>query len=393
MKVLFISPLLPYPLYSGGQVRIYNLLRTLAKEHEVTLFSFVRDSQEKKYLSELSFLHKVHLVKRGSVWQLPYLFRAATSSLPLLLASYENNHMKKAITEELRSASYDCIHIEPFYVCPSLPKNIKIPVVVGEHNIEYTVYDTYVKQFPFVPLRPIMRLDVKKIQEQEERMWKKAKSITAVSPGDVSVIEAVTKKKVTLVPNGVDTKHFVFHKREFSESTPSFLFVGNFLWMPNMKAVERLLFDIWPNVIKGMPEAKLHIVGQKLSVALQEKAAAMHVTYLDHVEDIREMYESSDILVAPMTIAGGTKFKMLEALASGCLVITTKEGMEGIDAISGVHYYQANATLEFLTTIRQVLGDQKKSQKISVEGRKLVEEKYDWESIGSVLSHVWKEAV
>ena len=166
MNILFISAVFPYPLHSGGQIRIYNLLKRLSKKHSITLLSFIRSDKEKEYIKELSFLSHVETVYRGKALQLRYLF-GALGNYSWLLSTYNNNEMKQIINYQLSTNNFDLIHIEPFYVYPSLPK-LTIPLVVGEHNIEYSIYEQYVRKFPVSFLRPFLFFDVIKTRIWEE---------------------------------------------------------------------------------------------------------------------------------------------------------------------------------------------------------------------------------
>lgn len=239
MNILFISAILPYPLYSGGQVRIYNLLKQLSKEHTITLFSFIRSNEEKKYVKELSFLKETQVFLRGNVWQVPYVFRAFTSSLPLLMASYENRQMKQALVREIRNHQYDLIHIEPFYVYPSLPL-LSVPLVVVEHNIEYMVYGAYADQFFLPLLRPFFRWDIDKLRTQEQYIWKQAKKIITVSGGDKEeIIKTVGKDQVMVVENGVDVKMFTYNTKSFAQKEYLLLYIYP-VYLPRSAYILRL---------------------------------------------------------------------------------------------------------------------------------------------------------
>jgi len=394
MNILFISAVFPYPLFSGGQVRIYNLLKRLSKDHTITLYSFIRRKEEQNLVKHVSFLKAVHLYDRGYVWQPKYVLRSLTSSLPLLLSSYENAQMKEDIANDLIHNSYDLVHIEPFYVMPSVPSDLPCPLVVSEHNIEYDVYQSYVSQFPIPLLRPLFSVDIKKIRLHEEAAWKKAKKIITVSNTDADTVRLIGKKEhVSVLPNAVDTQYIPFTKRFFNHKDLRFLFVGNFLWMPNTKAVEVLLLKIWPLVKSRFPQAKLRIIGKHLPEALQKKAFDTGVDYDAYVEEIRTEYKKATILIAPMTIAGGTKFKMLEAMASGCLVMTTKEGMEGIDAQDHIHYLQATNPESYGVLVEELIRKKNIFENIVTDARTLIEKKYTWDAIANMQSQVWKKAV
>ncbi len=388
MKVLFVSAVLPYPLHSGGQIRIYNLLKRLSRKHEISLLSFIREEKEKDFLKELSFLHKVDVVYRGRVWQPRYVGAAMFGKFPLLLASYENARMKETIRQWIAQNTFDLVHIEPFYVSPSLPPNTP-PLVVGEHNIEYEVYVEYVKHFPLLPIRPFFGLDVVKLRLWEERAWRRAAAITAVSSHDKDVIGRVNKL-VTLVPNGVDLKQFAYQSRRPKRTAPLVLFVGDFKWLPNQQATRSLLHHIWPAVKQKFPLAKLRIIGRSLPEAIIREGKATGAEIMEDVTDIAAEYRNADMLMAPIQIAGGTKFKILEAMASGLPVITTRQGSEGLEAQNTLHYLEAQTPVQYIDQMRKIWENEKFRFTLTESARRLIEARYSWDSIAQLLDKVWR---
>src|SRR3972149_2017441 len=210
MKILVVSAVLPYPLYSGGQVRMYDWLKRLVKMHEIHLFSFIRSQEEREHLSQLSFCKTVTTCYRGRGWRPKYIFESLTTPYPLLWASYHNKEMLSLLSDELVKGQYDLIHLEPGYVWPSLPKT-PTPVVVAEQNIEHRVYEAFVRQFPLRILRPFLMRDVVKMKSWEQYVWKLATGIVTVSKSDKSFIG---QPNVSVVPNGVDIQEFAFHPKK-----------------------------------------------------------------------------------------------------------------------------------------------------------------------------------
>lgn len=389
MNILFVSAVLPYPLHSGGQIRIYNLLKRLGEKHEITLCAFIRHSSELQYLKEFPFCRYVYMIYRGSAWQPQYLIRSLVGKYPFLLSTYHNQAMKNMISGLLKKNSYDLLHLEPFYVWPSVPKT-HLPIVVGEHNIEYEVYQQYVRRFLAVPLRPLLYLDTLKLRFWEEVIWKKAHTITAVSEHDERVIRRCNKK-VYRVPNGVDLVEFPFREKRQSNEGPVLLFVGDFKWLPNRDSSKQLIFDIWPLLKERFPGVTLRIIGRNIPKNLKKQAETLGATVVGEVSDIAKEYQSADILLAPVTIGGGTKFKMLEAMASGLPVITTQAGMQGLGTVAGVHYLEAATPEEFVTQTVEIWENTRLRNTITKSARKLVEEKYGWDSIAQNLDSVWRQ--
>src|SRR3990170_2649779 len=128
MKILMITPYLPYPLVSGGQIRTYNLLKNLAHKHQITLASFIRSPEEKKYIRELEpYCQKVIIFKRRKAWSPINILLSALTPFPFLVCIYFDIRIRRIIREELNRQKYDLIHAETFYVMPNIPKT-KIPI-------------------------------------------------------------------------------------------------------------------------------------------------------------------------------------------------------------------------------------------------------------------------
>jgi hypothetical protein len=166
MKILMLTPYLPYPDSSGGQIRTQNLLKHLKKWHEITLFSLIKNPDEEKYIPilEKNFCHKVKVFKRSQKpWTINNILKTGFSALPFLVVRNYSKEAKEAITQELSENDYDLIHVETFYAMPHIPKT-KVPVVLVDQTIEYQVYDHYVHQTAPFFLRPLFNIDVKKLK-------------------------------------------------------------------------------------------------------------------------------------------------------------------------------------------------------------------------------------
>lgn len=390
MNILFVSAVLPYPLHSGGQIRIFNMLKRLSKRHKITLLSFIRSEQEREYIKHLGFCRSVDTVMRGRVWQARYVMGSVFGAYPLLFSSYDNKEMTRKISEAISRDHIDRIHLEPSYVWPSLPKT-SLPVIVSEHNVESRVYESYARRFPFGLLRPLLLWDVGKLRASERMVWRNANVLTAVSHSDASIMEEYLSHDVAVVPNGVDLESFPFRKPG-KHSKKTLLFVGNFRWLPNHDAADMLVDRIWPDVRKRYPESKLMIVGHEIPSGLMARIRQRGAEAYENVDSIASVYERADVLVAPHAISGGTKFKLLEAMASGVPVVTTTQGVSGLHVTPGVEYLEAQTPEEFIAKICTILDNPALAQTIAANARKRIESEYDWNTIAVVLEHVWKQS-
>ena len=391
MKILMLTPYLPYPLHSGGQIRSYNLIKNLSQKHQITLFSFIRSAKELVHIAELEkYCTKVKVFKRRQAWDPRNILISALTPYPFLVAIYLSKSVKNAIRRELAS-NYDLIHAETFYVMPNLPKPTNIPTLLVEQTIEYMVYQRFVEDFKFFLLKPLLYFDVLKIKLWEKYFWQKATRLVAMSQSDKQIMEkSVKDRKVDVVANGVDVEHFT-ESRIAKAVNQTILFVGNFKWLPNKDAAKFLVTDIWPKIHQQLPRAKLWIVGRNPTSEILDLSNQKNVTVSGEVDDIREAFQKSSVLLAPIRSGRGTKYKVLEAMASQVPVVTTKLGIEGIAAINQSSVLIAETADGLADKTIQVLTDKNLAEKLAANGKKLVYNQYNWQAIFKELDQIYQQ--
>lgn len=203
-----VSSYLPYPLINGGNIRLYNLLKHLSKNHEITLVCEKRNFQTESDVEEVrKFCKKVETLARRKQWTLTNILKTGFSLMPFLLTGHTNEEMKQKIYLELKNNHFDLIHVETSYVFQNLPK-VNLPIVLVDHNIEYLVYERYTKSAPIL-LKPILYLDVLKLKFWEKYFWQKADKLIAVSGREKNIMEKETgRRDIEVVSNGVDIEQF-----------------------------------------------------------------------------------------------------------------------------------------------------------------------------------------
>ncbi len=391
MKILMLTPYLPYPLLSGGQIRTYNLLKNLSRKHSITLFSFIRNEEEKKYLKELSkYCHKVKVFKRRPAWDYRNVILSGFTAYPFLVAIYLSNKLRTAITRELKAEDYDLIHAETFYVMPNIPK-IKTPILLVEQTIEYLGYQTFAKQTKALPLKPLLYFDVHKIKFWEKYFWKKADQLITMSKEDKKFITSLTGGKINIdvVANGVDIDHFEKTKKT-TPKHPTVLFVGNFKWLPNLDAATFLVNQVWPQVLKKLPQAKLKIVGANPTREIKKLSQVENVSVTGDIPDIRDAFKDALVMLSPVRNGRGTRYKILESMATKTPVVATHLGVEGLGIKPGVHALVSDDPKKLAELTVKVLNDKKLAKKLSENGKKLVTQKYNWQTISANLDKIYK---
>ena len=393
MKILVVSSFLPYPLFSGGHIRLYNLLKQLSRHHEITLVCEKRKHQTARDVEEVKKICKeVVTIDRKKQWSPEVVFQTAISPLPFLLSGHQLPEMKEKIQMLLEKNQYDLIHVETFYVFQNVPST-SLPIVLVEHNIEYQVYARFMETAPFL-VKPLLRIDIEKIKYWEKDSWKKATKVVAVSKKDAEEIGNGT----AVVANGVDLKNFHFLPAgrqaisNFQTKEKTILFMGDFKWIQNRSTAEWILKDIWPRV-QSSKDLRLWIVGKHIPQTIKQYSNETIIVDEHAPDKTSDIYKNADILLSPIRVGGGTSYKILEAMASGVPVVTTPLGIEGLGATKNKHALVGETSEQLARDVVRLLTDKKVFSAIARDARKFIENNYSWEKIAKDLEDVYSDVV
>ncbi|PIV00354.1 hypothetical protein COS55_03690 [Candidatus Shapirobacteria bacterium CG03_land_8_20_14_0_80_40_19] len=396
MKILMLTPYLPYPPSSGGQVRSYNLIKNLASKHEITLFSLIKNEKEKSYIVELEkYCHKVRVFNRPSKpWTLKNILRTGFSLYPFLVIRNLSEEEKRAVVEELNTEKYDLIHAETFYVMPHIPET-KVPILLVDQTIEFQVYQHYVKNNKNFFLKPFLYLDVFKIKYWELAFWQKADMVVAVSDSDkVKMIKFVDNLKVRVVPNGAGEDLMNVWMKKEPQKIPIVFFQANFSWLQNIEAASTLVEKIFPLIKEKISVVQCWIVGQ----SAKEKVGGLgkkDIKVIDlensDIKGVIDAYKKATVFVAPLEGPGGTRLKILGAMAAGVPIVTSQIGIEGIEAVNNQEVLVGRNWREMAEKTISLLKNKKVYDQLALNARKLVEEKYSYKSIADLLSRFYLE--
>lgn len=393
MNILFITTKSPLPLSDGHSLRSFNLLKQVAADHRVHLLSFVKHQQEYQWIQELERLClSVQMFavpdNRSKVSLVKTLVLSVLKEKPYIVGKYDTPQMRDAIRYKISHESIDLVHFDMLPLALYLPEVNGKCRVLNEHNVESRLLRRRVAVESSWLRKIFFRKQQKLLEVFEVAACKAVDTVLSCSIQDSKILkEFAPNTDVSIIPNGVDTRFFSpqYPGREVSESM---IFVGGLDWFPNRDALLWFDREIFPDILKVHPHAHLNIIGKR-----GEDISWIHETAITchgFVEDIRPHMAEASVFIVPLRIGGGTRLKILNAMAMGKIVVTTEVGAEGLGLISGTDALLTNKEHEFASIVKDIFKNKESYLDISKNGQSLVKDEYQWESIGQKLLSVYK---
>jgi glycosyltransferase involved in cell wall biosynthesis len=347
MRILFLTAHLPFPPASGGRRREFELLSRLGKKFEVHLCSLTRDLQiDTENAKKLQgFCQSVSLFKAYEIPQYKYACR-----YPWLMRRYYSDHAIIQISQMLAEKKFDIVHVEGYYLMQLVHCKSRVHVLLVEHNMEYNLNLQRMLLSPSLVEAHFYWQEYYYTLYWERYYWRRATKIIAITADDEASIRRLEPDVgVILIPNGSDHDLAVdqSHRLEMSndcalldcsvdqvikQDIPSVLFVGNFLYYPNIDAALYFCKDIFPLILEEVPDARLFIVGNSPPPEIQALGAHNNnVVITGYVSSLYSFYKTAKVVVCPLRIGGGIKVKILEAVRAGKAIVSTSVGAQGLN--------------------------------------------------------------
>jgi len=383
MRILYLSPWFPYPLDTGSRIRVYYLMKAMSQRHQVTLLTLDAQGWAPAQVDAVASLCEHMAV----VPQDPFRrgrWRTATRFFSL------SPVVTTPISEMTRLVQR--LHVEqPFEVVMAAstvmaPYTLALPGVLRvleEHNSNTRwMYDRYHMQTAILQ-RMRCWASWRKSALYESHLFPRFDFITMVSAQDADVSRRLLRDgypPVEVLPNGVDCGHNCFGLAQ--PMLHSLIFNGALTYSANYDAMKYFLVEIYPLIRRQAPDVSLTITGSTSGVDLSGLQLDENVHLSGYVGDVRALVAGASACVVPIREGGGTRLKILEAMALGTPVVATAKGAEGLDVTNGEHLLLADTPMAFADHVLQLLRDSALRQQLVTNARRLVEQHYDWTQIG-----------
>lgn len=407
MRILFLTPQLPYPPQQGTALRNWGLIAGLARRHQVSLLSFLAPGQDPQPAPPLAATcAHIETVPQPARLLSRRLRDLVCTHLPDMALRLESPAFRQRLADWLAREPFDVVHIEGIELTPYLevieatlptqaPHEVRGQVTASlrpfilfdDHNCEYLLQQraflTDVRAPARWPGAAYSFVQWRRLRRYEAQVCRRADRVLAVSEADAAALrKLVPGLDVTVIPNGIDTRAYRPEIPMLNAQCPknALVFTGTMDFRPNVDAVLWFARKVLPRVRAGVPEAHFVVVGQRPHRRLDVLRGDPAVTLTGWVEDTRPYIAQAAVYVAPLRMGGGTRLKLLEAMAMGKAVVATRLGAEGYPVTDGSELLLADTPADFAAAVVALLRAPERRAELGRAARAFVEQ-YDWRVI------------
>jgi sugar transferase (PEP-CTERM/EpsH1 system associated) len=394
MRLLFLTPQLPYPPHQGTSLRNFNLIAQLAKRHRVCLLTFLEPDQSLDDAGPLrdmcEWIDPVPVPQRSSILRLRQML---TTRRPDMAWRLWSPPFRDRLAMRLAEAPFDVVQIEAIELAPYLPTISHArresaeprPLIVYEdHNAEWVLQKRACLTDLRIPGRwpaaVYSLIQWMRLKRYEADACRCADFVVAMSEADRDAILAVAPEvPVTIVPNGIDLDEYTGYN---GPAQPfDLVFTGKMDFRPNVDAMLWFGREVWPLIRQYRPQVKLAIVGQRPHARLDPLREASGVTITGWVADVRPYIAGATVYVAPLRVGGGTRLKLLQAMAMEAAIVATSLGAEGFPVTHGRELLLADTPTSFVQAVLALLDDPEQRAQLGATARRFAEATYGWDAL------------
>jgi len=368
-RIAVLSPYFPFPLSHGGAVRIFHLLRELAREFDIELLAFTDGGPPADLSPVLEFCARAVLVEKPR-----YREPRWSSLLPPEVHEFRSPAMLQAIESERRNFGFELLQVE-YTQLAGYPGDVLV-----EHDITFDLFGQVFRRQP--TLSP--RWDFFRWRRYEQRAVRRFERVVVMSKKDAELLGPAVPTAV--IENGVDLERF--HPQA---ETPGqrLLFIGSFRHFPNVAAYRFFADQVWPLLRDKFPQMSVtvvcgadHLTYWRAFADTPEPRPEERIRMLGFVSDVRPLYVETNLVLVPTTVSAGTNVKVLEAMAMKRAVVSTPSGCAGLGLLHGHSVWEAESSESFAAGIATLIADPERRQQIAHAAAEHAARNFDWRAIG-----------
>ncbi len=385
LRILWVKAGKLLPLDTGGKIRSFNILRHLARRHEVTLLSYYGGKRDPDYEAEITReLPGTQTIATSALdgdavaQSVDYLWRVWQSA-PFAVSKFTEPAVRRTLAAWLGAGKFEVAVCDFLSASLNFPQMPATPVVLFQHNVETALWRRMASTEANPLKQLVYRVEAAKMARYEQHTLRRFRHVIAVSEHDRREMLAVAPAcDIAVVPTGVDTQKYSVAPPA-TANPPRIVFTGSMDWEPNLDAVTYFCKDIFPRVRSEFPAAIFQIVGRNPHPSVKQLASdSVQVT--GTVPSVADYLRDATVVIVPLRVGGGTRLKIFEAMAMGKAVVSTSIGAEGLDVQGGRDLILADDPDAFGEAILLLIRDEGLRQNYERAAAKLAVQ-YDWANI------------
>jgi polysaccharide biosynthesis protein PslH len=398
MRILFLTAHLPYPPFSGGRRREFELISRLSKRFEIDLYSVTKTWEtDRRYVDIMrSYCSSVNLFKAGLSDKEQY------ENYSPQMRKHLSQEASSRIHRSLANDDVDVVHVEGYYLMQLLPLETQPPILLVEHNIEYLL--NLQRMMLATSFQEISRFWHEYVYtlKWERIYWKRAATCVTLTPEDKNAMKKLEPYiHIEMIPDGVDhldtngaseTFKSISKKKLGGARGSCILLVGNFAYEPNIDAALYFSKHIFPLVLQGIPNAKLFVVGNEPPPSILSLGVNKRIEVTGYVKSLTPYYRLADVVVCPLRIGGGIKIKILEALNAGKAIVSTSVGAQGLDLSTYKAVKVADGATHFAQSVVRLLQHPEERVKLEREAMAYARDLPTWDQASEGFAKCYEEA-
>ena len=396
LRVLWTTPNLPFPATNGGRVRQFGLLTQMARRgHAITLLCLAKEMPDPAARSELErVVDRLVVLPRRPRTDPRRLLRAAFALRRPAVATVNGcDPDYEAAFEALLGQAFDLVQVEHSYSFEPLSRPLarhRTPFVLTEHNVESDVVMAQYRRLP-VPLRGLGALDAVRCRAWERATLRRADCVVAVTAVDQQRFAAMGVRATALVVNAIDVGAYAQVRPDPSRRRA--LFLGNYEYSPNTDAVAWLCNEIMPIAWRQEPDFRLAVYGHAMPSAWRARWSDRRIEFRGYAADIAKLHAESSVFVAPLRFGGGSKLKVMEAMAASLPVVATPEAVSGLGLTDGDGYVEGRSAGQIAAGLVRCLREPDWAAALGIRARAYVAGEHDWAAAAAGLERVWRRVL
>ncbi len=378
MRILFITANFPYPPDSGGALKTLSVFEYLSRRHSVAGISIIRAplTQAQEMWTAENGVQTV-LVDRGR--SPGNLIRSYLGRRPLSVERNRSGQMRALVDEKLAAGLPDAVFVDGWLVAQYLPEWFSGFKMLHQHNAEFNLWQRESDKRGGGPLRWLAGREASRVRRYEAKIMSRFDAVFAVSVEDARALVSIgaDRERVHLLPNIPDPALLDLPSLSFDGEEPEIMYFGTLSWQPNIDGLERLITRILPLVREQLPGVELSVAGRdapRRLIDLAERTPA--VRYVGPLDDAEPLYQRARVFAEVTQTGGGTRIKVLNALARGLPTVASVAAAQGLDIVTGDHVLVARDDDALARAIVLLLTNEERWRIVGENGRALVRGKY-----------------